>query len=111
MTDFDDGAARRGYVNAGAQADLRLITLSHFESTFSLGFAVAAGEKIPRKLGADGLVQADVNMAVALAVSVAAGLPLSRRAGAARQLQAHPAARDPARGRGGSGRRAWRATL
>jgi hypothetical protein len=49
ITDFDDGATRRSYVNAGAQADLRLITISQFESTFSIGFATAAGQHIPRK--------------------------------------------------------------
>jgi hypothetical protein len=43
MTDVDH-SARRGYVSVGAQADVRSITLSHLESTFSLGFAVAAGE-------------------------------------------------------------------
>jgi hypothetical protein len=32
----------------GAQADLRLITLSHLESTFSVGVAAAAGQGIPR---------------------------------------------------------------
>jgi hypothetical protein len=48
-TDFDDSATRRGYVNAGAQADLRLITISQFESTFSVGVATAAGKGIPRK--------------------------------------------------------------
>jgi hypothetical protein len=48
VTDFDDDATRRSYVNVGAQADLRLITLSHLESTFSLGFATAAGKGIPR---------------------------------------------------------------
>jgi hypothetical protein len=49
VTDFDDGSARRGYVSAGAQADLRLITISQFESTFSVGVATAAGQKIPRR--------------------------------------------------------------
>jgi hypothetical protein len=48
VTDFDDGATRRSYVNVGAQADLRLITLSHLESTFSIGVATAAGQGIPR---------------------------------------------------------------
>jgi hypothetical protein len=48
VTDVDDEATRRSYVSAGAQADLRLITLSQFESTFSLGFAVAAGKEIRR---------------------------------------------------------------
>jgi hypothetical protein len=47
VTDFDD-ASRRGFVNLGAQADLRMITLSHLESTFSVGFATAAGQGIPR---------------------------------------------------------------
>jgi len=49
LTDFDDGTTRRGFVNVGAQADLRLITLSHLESTFSLGIATAAGEDMRRK--------------------------------------------------------------
>jgi hypothetical protein len=47
VTDFDD-AKRRGFVNAGVQADLRLITISQFESTFSVGVAAAAGKEIPR---------------------------------------------------------------
>jgi hypothetical protein len=49
VTDFDDESTRRGYVNAGAQADLRLITISQFESTLSVGVATAAGQRIPRK--------------------------------------------------------------
>ena len=48
VTDIDDEATRREYVSAGAQADIRLITISQFESTFSFGVAVAAGKKIPR---------------------------------------------------------------
>ena len=48
VTDFDNGPARRGYVSTGAQADLRLITISQFESTFSVGLATAAGQRIPR---------------------------------------------------------------
>jgi len=48
VTDFDDGTTRRGYVSAGAQADLRVITISQFESTFSVGVAFAAGDEIPR---------------------------------------------------------------
>lgn len=48
VTDFDDAPTRRSFVSVGAQADLRLITLSHLESTFSVGFAVAAGQGIPR---------------------------------------------------------------
>lgn len=49
VTDFDDGAARRSFVSVGAQTDVRLITLSHLESTFSVGFAAAGGDGIPRK--------------------------------------------------------------
>jgi hypothetical protein len=48
VTDFDDTAARRGFVSVGAQADVRLITISHLESTFSVGLAAAAGRGIPR---------------------------------------------------------------
>jgi hypothetical protein len=48
VTDFDDAATRRSYVSLGAQADLRVITLSHLESTFSVGLAAAAGQGIPR---------------------------------------------------------------
>jgi hypothetical protein len=48
VTDFDDAPTRRGFVGVGAQADLRLITLSHLESTFSVGVAAAAGQGIPR---------------------------------------------------------------
>jgi hypothetical protein len=49
VTDFDDGDSRRSYVSTGAQADLRMITLSHLESTFSLGVATAAGQRMRRK--------------------------------------------------------------
>ncbi|HUQ48369.1 MAG TPA: hypothetical protein VM053_09025 [Gemmatimonadaceae bacterium] len=49
VTDFDDSATRRGYVSAGAQADVRLITISQFESTFSVGVAAAAGKAIPSR--------------------------------------------------------------
>ena len=48
VTDFDQDATRRSYVSGGAQADVRLITISQFESTFSVGFATAAGKHIPR---------------------------------------------------------------
>ncbi len=48
VTDFDDAATRRSFVSLGAQADLRLITLSNLESTFSVGLAAAAGQGIPR---------------------------------------------------------------
>jgi hypothetical protein len=48
MTDFEHGT-RRGFASVGAQADLRSITLSHLESTLSVGAAVAAGEGMRRK--------------------------------------------------------------
>ena len=41
VTDVDDRAARRTLASAGAQLDCRLVTLSHLESTLSIGFAVA----------------------------------------------------------------------
>ncbi len=48
VTDFDDTATRRSFVSVGAQADLRLITLSNLESTFSVGLASAAAKHMPR---------------------------------------------------------------
>ena len=47
MTDVDDAAARRTLASVGAQLDIRLVTLSHLESTFSIGGAVARGESVP----------------------------------------------------------------
>ncbi len=41
MTDVDQPAARRTLASAGAQLDVRMVTLSHLESTLSLGFAAA----------------------------------------------------------------------
>lgn len=41
--------SRRGFVSVGAQADLRSITLSHLESTFSVGAATAAGDGLRRR--------------------------------------------------------------
>ena len=49
MTDFDRAAERRSVGSVGAQVDVRLITISHLESTFSVGFAVAEGQGIPRR--------------------------------------------------------------
>ena len=49
VTDFDSAAERRSVGSVGAQVDVRLITLSHLESTFSVGFAVAEGQGIPRR--------------------------------------------------------------
>jgi hypothetical protein len=47
MTDVDDRAARRTMASVGAQLDVRLVTLSHLDSTFSIGYAVARGEGVP----------------------------------------------------------------
>lgn len=41
VTDMDDETVRRELANIGAQIDIRLITLSHLESTFSFGYAAA----------------------------------------------------------------------
>ena len=49
VTDFDDSETRRTYGSVGAQADLRMITISQFESTFSVGLAAAAGKAISHK--------------------------------------------------------------
>jgi hypothetical protein len=46
-TDFSESAARRRFQSAAAQLDLRLVTLSHLDSTMSFGFAVASGTGIP----------------------------------------------------------------
>ncbi len=46
-TDVDDAAVRRTFASAGAQMDVRLVTISHLESTFSIGYAVARGQGIP----------------------------------------------------------------
>ena len=49
VTDVDEEATRRSVASLGAQVDLRLITLSHQESTLSVGYAVAQGQGIPRR--------------------------------------------------------------
>jgi len=41
VTDVDDRAARRTLASAGAQLDVRLVTLSHLQSTLSIGYAMA----------------------------------------------------------------------
>ena len=46
-TDVDEAATRRTYGSAGAQADIRLVTLSHLDSTFSFGWAAAQGDGLP----------------------------------------------------------------
>ena len=47
MTDVDDRTVRRSVGSLGAQLDVRLVTLSHLDSTFSLGYAVARGDGVP----------------------------------------------------------------
>jgi len=47
MTDLDNSSSRRTYQGAGAQIDIRLITLSNMESTFSIGWAAAKGQGVP----------------------------------------------------------------
>ena len=47
VLDVDDDDARRSLASVGAQLDVRLVTLSHLDSTFSLGFAGAWGDGLP----------------------------------------------------------------
>jgi hypothetical protein len=47
VTNVDDATFRRTLASAGAQLDVRLVTLSHLDSTFSLGFAVAREGNAP----------------------------------------------------------------
>jgi hypothetical protein len=49
VTDPDRALERRSLGSLGAQVDLRLITLSHLESTFSFGPAVAVGDGMPAR--------------------------------------------------------------
>lgn len=49
VTDPDDDAARRSFESAGAQIDVRLVTLSHLDSTLSFGSAVARGDGVPTR--------------------------------------------------------------
>jgi hypothetical protein len=49
VTDLDDPAAQRSIASLGAQADIRLVTLSHLDSTFSVGWGVAEGEGLSRR--------------------------------------------------------------
>jgi hypothetical protein len=46
-TDVNASLARRSYRSAGAQVDVRLVTLSNLDSTVSFGFAMATGSGIP----------------------------------------------------------------
>jgi hypothetical protein len=47
MTDVDRPSLRRELASAGAQIDVRLVTLSHLNSTLSFGFAAAGGPDVP----------------------------------------------------------------
>ena len=49
VTDFDDTAIKRTITSIGAQVDIRLVTLSHLNSTFSFGYAEAQGVGVPRR--------------------------------------------------------------
>lgn len=51
VTDFASDASRRALGSAGAQVDVRLVTLSHLDSTFSFGYAFAWRERVPRRGG------------------------------------------------------------
>ena len=48
VTDIGDAPTRRTMSGAGAQLDIRLVTLSHLDSTFSVGYAAATGTGMPR---------------------------------------------------------------
>ena len=45
VTNLDSKAYRRSLANVGGQLDFRLVTFSHMESTFSLGYALAFEER------------------------------------------------------------------
>lgn len=47
MTNVDEAAVRRTVGSVGAQLDVRLVTLSHLNSTLSVGFAVAGERGLP----------------------------------------------------------------
>jgi hypothetical protein len=47
-TNVDEAATRRTVGSVGVQVDVRLVTLSHLNSTFSTGFAVAQERGVPR---------------------------------------------------------------
>jgi hypothetical protein len=49
VTDPDDATDRRTLGSVGAQVDLRLVTLSHLDSTLSFGSALAGGDGIPTR--------------------------------------------------------------
>ena len=47
VTDVHDTAERRAFASAGAQVNLRLVTMSWIDSTISLGYAAAQGDGVP----------------------------------------------------------------
>ena len=47
VTDMEDPDLRQGLVSAGAQLDVRLVTLSHLNSTFSVGYGAAQADRGP----------------------------------------------------------------
>ncbi|MFN0097040.1 MAG: YncE family protein [Gemmatimonadaceae bacterium] len=47
ITDVSESPLRRSFTSLGAQIDLRLVTLSHLDSTISLGYAVADSDGVP----------------------------------------------------------------
>lgn len=47
VTDLSDSAARRTFTSAGAQVDVRIVTLSNLDSTISFGYAAANGDGVP----------------------------------------------------------------
>jgi hypothetical protein len=47
VTDVQDIAVRRAFTSVGAQVDLRVVTISHLNSTISLGYAMANGDGVP----------------------------------------------------------------
>ena len=47
VTDLDNATTQRTFTSAGGQIDLRLVTLSHLDSTISFGYALANGEGVP----------------------------------------------------------------
>ena len=49
VTDLDDATIRRTLASVGAQLDVRLVTISHLDSTFSFGFAVARERGVPHR--------------------------------------------------------------
>jgi hypothetical protein len=51
VTDVDDAGLRRELASLGAQVDVRLVTLSHLDSTFSFGFASAVGQGLTPNTG------------------------------------------------------------